>query len=162
MLAVWSVTYHDGSTISQWDETHPEFRTDPQHPFGGEVPYRAIDWTRAKSIAFFDADGVGDSYELAPIPEGEQLSLRSRHMATMGGGSIMWFMLVRSKAGVEVTDESVIEVVYWNPEHVEHICPHFNCPDISKFSLQKLHGQPVEGLYPETRVLAVPAQAMID
>lgn len=139
---LWAVEYRDGTVLQQWDKNHPQFVGSEDHPFGGEVPYRAIQWHKVARVIFGNADRE-DSFDFGEVPEGLKPSLRSRHYTALGCAATCWFLLVLSKQEVEVTDESTEQVFYWGPNGETHICPKLNCPVVNSYAAKALRGSVV-------------------
>jgi len=70
-------------------------------------------------------------------------------------------MIVLSKDGEEVNDESVQWVVYWFANGVTHECEHFNCSDVAQYALKLIHGQPIP-IMPTTNTTPVEVSASIE
>lgn len=138
---MWEVLYKDGSTLSQFDSTAPEFVVVPEMVTGGEVPYKAIRWDDVDKISFLNAEtGVGMTYRYDPPPEGYKTSLRSRFYRGLTDGELQCFILLVSKADAEVINgESVVQSFYWFPDGSHHWCTQFKCPDIDKWACGRVH-----------------------
>ena len=134
MTASWVVEYEDGTFLAQYDSD------------GKETPYRAIDWPRVRKLKFESQDVI-QTFDVGPTPEGLSLSLRSRHFKGVVGDTVsdelmQCFMLVLSKTGEPVSEETVDSVLYWFPTGVMHDCLLFNCPDVSAYGSHLVHLEP--------------------
>lgn len=119
--------------MMQYDTTHPAC-----HVEGGEIPYRAIRWPEATKLTL-TSQFTEDTFDVAPLPEGYQLSLRSRHFMSPSDQMLWCYLLVVSRVGEDVTDRSAVSVLYWFPDGSTHECPHFNCPDVAAYGAAWLH-----------------------
>jgi hypothetical protein len=156
-LGSWMVFFRDGGSLSQYEETSPLFIGDPGT---GEVPYRAIDWTRVERLRF-ESQWARSDFAITPPPAGWQHSLRRRAFRNQRGDEVMCFMLVVSLAGQEVLDATVGHVMYWFPNGVIHDCPQFNCGDAARYGTSILHGVP-GSLMPQTHQTDIQAGALLD
>ena len=139
--ATWTAEFNDGTSLGQYDVHSPlvpdgELRE--RALASGEVPFRAIDWSRAVRLVF-ESQWVRQGVDLAPVPPGFRRSLRSRHWLVPGGTMTLCFMIVRSREGEDPTDDSVAEVFYWLPDGTTHHCPHLNCPDVAQYGCTSVH-----------------------
>ena len=101
MTPYWRVRYQGGGELSQYDAA------------GAEVPYRAIEWSRAEAL-ILESDAATTELALRAPPTGVTLSLRSRHFASMNGASTMCFVLLG--AGPAGPMEDTVFAVYWFPD----------------------------------------------
>jgi hypothetical protein len=160
-LGSWAVAYNDGTWVHQYDTQHPMYLEN-----AGEVPYKAIDWTKVERVVFENVRVRSDFAVQHPGPEW-QVSLRSRQFITNAAGGTavtLAFMVVTSEAGQEVTDASTHQVMYWLPTGVVHECHLLNCPDVAQYAqdLAKhllLDDASVPGMPEATRALPVLADA---
>lgn len=148
--ASWAVRYKDGRELRQFDDKAPEF-------LNGEVPYRAINWPEVKDLMLGSAL-LEQTFEMSPPPEGIQISLRSRHFKMLTGDTVTCFMITLSREGEEVTNDSVVSVLYWFPDGSTHECPHFNCPDVSDYGAAMVH-RLTASLMPSTHELKTEVSA---
>lgn len=150
----WLVTMNDGSELHQYDKSSPLYMAN-----AGEVPFKAIDWPNVANLQF-QSQFANAGFDVAPAPEGFQVSLRSRHFKTQQGVAIMSFIVLVSKAGQEVNAESVVSALYWLPDGTVHECPHFDCPDVANYALKLIHGQDA-GIMPATHVLETGVEGLV-
>lgn len=137
----WMIGFKDGTTLEQFDQTSHLFKHIEGHFAGGEVPYKAINWSEVASITFVDVEtSTGATYTVAQPPEGLKLSLRSRHFKAQTGIDAMCFMVVLSKAGEESDKDNTDSVLYWFPDHSVHACDRFDCGEIYKYGADIIHG----------------------
>lgn len=154
MNASWGVVYYDGSMLSQFDKASSNFM-----PEAGEVPYRAIEWEKVKSIKF-SSQLAETNFDMGPIPTGNRMTLRSRHFKTLSGANVMCFMLVLSDSEAEEVDSnSARSILYVFPDGTTHECENFNCPDIAEYGHRALRDEPVS-IMPATHTLKTEVQAV--
>lgn len=150
----WAVVYQDGSIQAQLDPNSRGYLVE-----GGEVPYRAIDWTQAKSVLFHSNETTAQ-YDVA-YDANWHVSLRSRVFMTRGGVALRAFILLVSVPGEEVNEESVKSAVYWFPTGVTHECFSFDCAEVRRWASAQVHGRQ-EGLMPIHEQLETTADAVIE
>lgn len=131
----WRVEYASGEVLDQYDTNHPACNV-----AAGEVPYRAIQWPEVRKLVL-TSQYAEDTFDVAALPEGFQLSLRSRHFMSTADEMLWCYLLVVSRASEEVTDQSTVSVLYWFPDGSTHECPHFNCPDVASYGHNWIHDQ---------------------
>lgn len=136
---LWAVEYRDGSFLKQWDKSHPQFVGAEDHPLGGEVPYRAIQWHKVARIILGN-DTREDSFDVGEIPADLKMSLRSRHYTAPGCGTACWFLVVMSAVDKDIDDLSTKHVFYWGPNGENHICDKLNCPEVNSYAAKSLRG----------------------
>jgi len=151
MHGSWVVEYQDGSFLAQYDAEHPT-------AIDGEVPYRAINWANVARVRFESQVATG-SFDIPEPDPGYAWSLRSRHWMRPGGTTMSAFMIVASRAGQEVRDDTVDYVLFWFPDGTTHETPLFNSPDASQYGSGLVHGIQ-RSLMPATGQLMVTSDAV--
>lgn len=133
----WSVEYTDGTTISQYDRTHPRFHE------SGEVPYRAIEFDRAKSISF-ESQFLGErhTFELTHHA-GYRVTLHSRTFMGVNAGQdagVRCFILATTPEGGDPFKDAVA-VFFWFPDGATHHTFDYNSPEANAYGAALVHGQ---------------------
>jgi len=140
MQAMWEVTYKDGRILSQYDFNAPEFISVPEMVTGGEVPYKAIQWSEVSELAFVNVEtGLHTGFQYQPPPEGYKTSLRSRVYKALDNSEVHCFVLLVSRADEPINGDSVVQSFYWFPDGSHHWCNQFKCPDVDKLACSKLY-----------------------
>jgi len=161
-LGSWYVEYADHTSLWQYDEQHPQFLADGQG--GGEVPYRAIDWSKVERVPFESQWTEPTVYEVAHV-DGYSVSLKSRHFRSPEGTTTMCYMLVTTDDAIPIDPDRIatqkaatLMMNFWFPNGVTHSCPDYDCPDVSRYGLALVHGQPGQ-LMPESHVTTLHVDA---
>lgn len=128
----WAVDYTDGTQAFEWQADHPEAKN-------GQVPFRAIDWPRVRTLRLESALATSQ-IEVPAAPEGLAWSLRRRWFTTMHGDSVGVFQLVLCAAGQEPTDATVPWSLFWVPDGSTHECNRFWSPEVADYAAGLLHG----------------------
>jgi hypothetical protein len=152
----------DGSYTAQFDIGHPAFHRVPGHPRGGEVPFRAIDWSNVQEL-ILESEWAKSTFAIQRV-EGYYTGLRSRtFMLPQLGVEFRCFMICTFRNGVEIdpdriatTELACAHVTYWMPDGSVHACPHYNCSDVYKWVQGLATGTP-SGLMPATHALNLTA-----
>jgi hypothetical protein len=159
-LGSWIALYNDGTSCWQYDTTHPGFLSDGHG--GGEVPYRAIDWSKVSQLKL-ESQWATATFDVTPPPEGYSVRLQSRHFRAVDGTNTMCFMIVTlddtkplNMDDIQTYVAATVHVTYWFPNGVVHDCPHFECADASRYGMHMVHGK-VGELMPETHSTTVGA-----
>lgn len=145
----WFVRYEDGTEEWQHNANSPQFSN-------GEVPYRAIDWPRVRTLVF-ESQYARREFAVSPLPPGYKTTLHSRHFWRPEGVSISCFLVVVSHA--ELTPkEGAVSVFYWFPDDTTHDCHLYDCPDVGRYGGCVVNGQ-VPDLAPEHGLVQVQLDA---
>lgn len=140
MLIAWAVVYRDGSVLHCADNENDQFKMDAGHPWGGEVPFKAINWPEVEELGFYGPGGEVTSFAVGAPTPGYEYALRSRVFITPGLSEFRWFVLVEVRAGEDPTDTNVAQVLYWGEDGTSHQCFKFNCGEIAQYSIARNTG----------------------
>jgi hypothetical protein len=158
-LGSWLVHYTDGTECWQYDTGHVAFLGDPTT---GEVPLRAIEWTRARELVL-ESQWARSTFAITPPPEGYTLRLVRRvfqSYADDGSQLITMAYVLVCLRGTELLPEMTDHAVYWYPDGTVHECPLYDCPDVRRYAEGQLKQQPV-GLMPHTQIHATTADVHV-
>jgi hypothetical protein len=134
MRGSWVVQYENGEYLAQFDRTSA-------HAIAGEVPFRAIDWSRVHTVRFESQDAV-TSFTVPIAPAGYSWSLRSRNWVRLDGSGVSAFMLVLSAAGLEADQDTTKYALFWYPDGTVHETPFFMSRETNEYGSGIIHALP--------------------
>ncbi len=153
MQGSWLVLYQDGTSLAQYDATHPA-------AVGGEVPMRAIEWPRVTTLQLASQSAVTDF--TIPALEGVEYRLVQRTMMTFQGSATIYLLLMLSPGyAYPFEQRDVVRAIYWVPDGTTHDCPHFECPDVARYLQQFVWGREAPPLAPTHDTLNAAVDAVI-
>lgn len=185
----WAVRYADGTMLSQHDRDHPQFIASEGHPRGGEVPFRAIEWPRTTELVL-ESELAKSTFDISPPGDGYHLALKCRtyHVRAWRPGVPTYFpdrpepviepfqvlldvrayLVCTMRDDVEVDlarvatlEAATVHVTYWLPDGSVHDCPHYDCPDVSRWVQDAAKGT-YSGLMPATHAVGCAVDAPLD
>lgn len=155
VLGTWAVQYDGREWLHQNDATRSEF-----DPSGGEVPFRAINWSRVTAVRF-ENEHVQSEFDILPPPDGYTLSMRRRTFITHIDGeqletvTTIAYLICRHPIGINTEDEAAMaaavdEVTYWFPTGVVYQTQEFNAGPAGEYAMRLARcavlGEPVPSL----------------